>query len=73
MNYGNPGTPATPSQFGAPPTPGILIIIVSELDSFFVEFWKLYFELHTGVVEISPKTFFRHFGLCFPGNKKIRN
>lgn len=22
MNYGNPGTPATPSQFGAPPTPG---------------------------------------------------
>jgi len=22
MNYGNPGTPATPSAFGAPPTPG---------------------------------------------------
>ena len=37
MNYGNPGTPATPSAFGAPPTPGR----VHHQDVFYDVIWKI--------------------------------
>ena len=58
MNYGNPGTPATPSAFGAPPTPGR----VHHQDVFF--WWrhlKNFASIHNEILEICVKTAWQCF------------
>ena len=58
MNYGNPGTPATPSAFGAPPTPGR---VQHQVVFLMTSFEKFCVNSYNAILAICVKTAWRCF------------